>query len=238
LREAFAASGERPPLKGRGRKLLSLFTFEFVVVVLGVFAAQVLQDWFGDRAEARRGAEAVAVLDREAERFVSTAEYRLRAHDCETKRLDRIAALVRSGASGTPEELATPLMPMPVITQWSDETRLAVARHADTSVLQRYDGLTLLARMISERQRALEDRWADFRLLEPQWAGLARPQGELALAVARARGLLGAIDMNAAYVASLAPKARPQQRGLAALAAMDHPCAAVAMVPAPKQKAP
>ena len=230
IREYFAKPEEPSPRRGRGRRLAQLFAFEFVVVLAGVLAAQVLQDWFSERRDARRAHEAVAAFGEETRRFVTTAEYRLRAHACETARLARLTELIRTGGTANDTERATPIMPMPSITDWSDDTRRDVARHVNARTLARYDGLRLLTQMISERQRQLEDQWADFRLLEPG-ARDAGDRGELGLAAARSSGLLAAIDMNARYVRQYAPDVQPDNRILEQLASMDHPCAAVGRRP-------
>jgi hypothetical protein len=235
IREYFAAPDDPPPRKGRGRRVAAVFAFEFVVVVLGVLVAQLIGDWFAGRAEAQRATEALALLDQEANRFATTSEYRLRAHECEVRRLKRFGALVRAGGTLPPAELPPPIMPMPSISEWSDGTRAAVARHGDSRDLQRYDGLRLLAQMISERQRRLEDQWADFALLGSDWAGSdAGRRSDLALAVTRSEGLLGAMDMNAGLVQRLFPRFRPEQRALRQLAQMDHPCASSALTPLPR----
>jgi len=230
IREYFARPEEPPPRRGRGRRMARLFAFEFSVVLLGVLAAQLLQDWFSDRRDARLALAAVSSLDQETKRFVTTAEYRLRVHDCETARLARLRELVREGKAATEAERETPLMPMPVITEWSDEMRQLVARHVDPQALNRHGAMRLLATMISDRQRQLEDQWADFLLLAPEARDTGN-KGELALAVARSSGLLSAIDMNADFVRKYAPDVEPDPKGLERLAAMEHPCSGAASRP-------
>ena len=238
LRDYFSRPEQEAPKRGRGRRLAGLFAFEFVVVLLGVLAAQLLQDWFAERRDARRAAAFVAELGEETARFVTSAEYRLRAHDCETARLARLAELIRTGQPADEAERAAPLMPMPVITGWSDETRQIVARHSGAEAIARFDALRLLAQMISERQRRLEDQWADFRLLAPEARGMGDSR-DLALAAARSSGLLAAIDMNAQIlVQRYGAEFEADRDRLAQLAAMDHPCAAVALRPVVSEPPP
>lgn len=236
IRDYFARPDDPLPRRGRGRRVAALFVFEFVVVLLGVLAAQLLQGWFADRGDARRAREAVVALDLEAKRFATVAEYRLRAHACETGRLARLMKIIRSGEVADEAERVTPIMPMPLVTEWSDATRAVVGRHETNRALNRYDSLRLMGQMISERQRQLENQWADFRLLAPE-ARSPDDRGALALAAARALGLLTMIDMNAAYVRQYTAKIEPDGKALAALAQMDHPCAASALVPATKMSA-
>jgi hypothetical protein len=234
LRDYFARPEAPVERRGRGRRLAQLFLFEFVVVLLGVLAAALLQDWFAERKDARSAQAAVAALDEETGRFVTSAEYRLRAHECETARLARLGELIRTGGTATEAERDSPIMPMPVITDWSEDTKQLVTRHVGQQAVNRYGALRLLAQMISERQRQLEDQWADFLLLAPG-AGAEANRGDLALAVARSSGLLAAIDMNAAYVHQYAPAIKPDEKRLQQLAKMDHPCAAVALKPVPEK---
>ena len=235
LREYFARPEERPPIRGRGRRLSALFLFEFVVVVLGVLAAQLLQDWFAARAEERRGREAVAAFEREAQQFATTSAFRVRTHECEAGRLRELVRLARSGSAATSEQRAMPMMPMPLITRWEEGTRTAVQRHADPELIQRYDGLLILATMMSERQRRLEDQWADFRLLDVE-SGPLQPEHRptLTLAGARAMGLLYAIDMNAEIVVGNLPGFKVDEDRMKAISKVDHPCAKHAATPVAK----
>jgi hypothetical protein len=234
-REYFARPEEARPIRGRGRRLSSLFLFEFVVVVLGVLAAQLLQDWFGRRAEERRANEAVAAFEQEAQQLATTSAFRVRTHECEANRLQQLIRVARAGASATLEQRAMPLMPMPVITPWEEGTRSAVRRHAAPEVLQRFDALRVLATMMGERQRRLEDQWADFRLLDPA-AGPVAPESRAALALAGARsmGLLYAIDMNAELVIGSVKGFKVEEARMQAISKLDHPCAKSAAVPVSK----
>lgn len=231
IREYFGR-GEPAPVRGRGRRLLALFTFEFAVVVLGVLAAQLLQDWFAQRNEARRAKEAMTSFTQELGSFRAMAEYRIRADECETDRILRLGRLASSGSKAAPADLQPPIMPMPTFTLWSEDTISAVTRHSDSAYLKTYDATTLLARMISERQRRLEDQWADFRLLSPDAGPLtAEARMIVATAAARANGLLSAIDSNAYRLTQMLPRSKETGPMLTRLAAIDHPCAKAALVP-------
>ena len=116
LRDYFSGAEARPPRRRRARRLVQLFAFEFVVVLLGVLAAQLLQDWYAERKDARRAQAVLAAFAGETRRFVTTAEYRDRAHACEMARLARLAELVRTGGTADEAERATPLMPSPSTT--------------------------------------------------------------------------------------------------------------------------
>lgn len=230
LREYFSGPEEPLPRRGRGRRLAQLFAFEFIVVLLGVLTAQLLQDWFSERRDARLARAIVASFEQETKRFVTTAEYRARVHQCEMARLARLGELIRTGRPATEAERETPLMPMPVITEWSDELRQLVTRHVNAQAVGKHDAMLVLARMVSERQRQLEDQWADFLLLAPE-ALDPENKGELALAAARSSGLLSAIDMNMSFVRQYAPDVQPDGKSLERLAAMEHPCSGAAARP-------
>ena len=232
VREYFQRPDEPSPLRGRGRRVAGLFIFEFIVVVLGVLAAQLLQDWFGQLNDQRRAREVVAAFEDEARRFAMTAEFRLRTHECEVGRLARLTALTRGGRAASEVERYMPMMPMPVITRWEEQSRRGVERHFDPKVLPRYDSLLVLATMMSERQRQLENQWADFRLLDPD-AGPIDPQNRatLALSAARTAGLLYAIDMNAGLVAKHVPGFKVDETKMAVIAKYEHPCAPFAARP-------
>src|SRR5437868_7784966 len=59
-----------------------LFLFEFVVVLLGVLAAQMLQGWVADRQSRRQASAAVAQLRVEAATMVSQAGFWRRSGPC------------------------------------------------------------------------------------------------------------------------------------------------------------
>ena len=232
IRDYFARPDETVMRRGRGRRLIALFLFEFIVVVLGVLAAQLLQDRFAQRNEARRAREAVMALAEESANFLTIAEYRIRADECESKRIARLASLAASGDTARPDDLKPPIMPMPTITAWSDDTRSAVMRYAGAKDVRAYDLMSLYARMISERQRRLEDQWADFRLLSPK-AGKLTPDGRTAvmLAASRAGGLLDAIDNNAYSMTKASPPAKETTEVMKRMSKLKHPCASAALVP-------
>ena len=93
LRNSFLGFGHRIGHAWRdlhGRGMVRLFLFEFVVVMVGVLAAQGLQTWMAGRADEERADAAIARLDREIALALETGILWDAALPCMLERTDSI----------------------------------------------------------------------------------------------------------------------------------------------------
>lgn len=234
IREYFAASEDRPPRKGRARKLAGLFAFEFVVVLLGVLAAQLLQSWMADRGDRANAQEAMASYRAIIPEVLTVAEFRWRTAPCLQKRMLSYAKI--AGANGTipDRDIQTPDMPMPSVPIWTKPTRALVERCYGREEVQRYDAVALLVKMIAERQRAIEADWTIFGLLAEEVApAMDEDRSAVRLAAARVSGSLGNISSNSARLKQILAPLGYDDESLRAWSKMKGACSTEANTPRP-----
>lgn len=90
VRESLAAA-----LPRRGKRLAALFAFEFVVVLLGVLAAQVVQNWAREREVRRETLEARQRLERGYGDAIQFAAVWTAAMPCLRERVGEIMPMPR-----------------------------------------------------------------------------------------------------------------------------------------------
>ena len=153
----------------RERRTLGLFVLEFFVVVLGVLAAQGLQEWAKQREQQRH-------VDRELERLSTSYADTVRMADVWRSALPclrtRIELLMRAGATGTPVNSELIRRPRLISVGYPETDAATVAQiHA---MLGREPATALLdaqtrAVHMDENMRAMATRWEKFRLLDPTY---------------------------------------------------------------------
>ena len=168
----------------RARGTVGLFVFEFFVVVLGVLAAQGLQEWAKQREQQRH-------VDRELERLSTSYSNTVRSADVWRSALPclrtRIEFLMRAAATGT--QVNSELIRRPRFikvgypgTDMATEARIyaILGREPAKRVL---DAQTRAINM-DENMEAMLTRWEKFRLLDPTYGpvsaadrGIAREAG-------------------------------------------------------------
>ena len=213
-----------PARKRRAMRWGGLFAFEFVVVLLGVLAAQMLQE-YATKARAREDAgTALEQSKREAATFRATAEYWLAVGPCIEGHLDQ---LMRAAARGTEDPIAhgpRPHMPFSALTPWSEATIVTVRRAHGETLLADYNGLRMAAERMADDSRELAAEWALLALVDPQFGSVAREDRMNArLAAGRMKGRLRSLQVTAAHAVSTAQRlgigADPERKRLLALPA-------------------
>ena len=208
----------------RGRRIAALFLFEFVVVLLGVLAAQMLQE---RAARGRAEADARAAIDRASEEvagFRSTAEYWLRASSCLADRMD---SFMRAAAGGAADSIATeprPRMPLSALTPWSEATTITARELYGERVVANYSGLATMAAKMAQDSHELAGEWALLGLTNPELGSVTREDRLHArLAASRIKGRLASINVTARNAVEAARRlgvqANPQRSRLLTLPA-------------------
>lgn len=182
----------------RARRLAALFLFEFVVVLLGVLAAQMLQD---RAARGRAEADARAAVDRAADEvaaFRSTAEYWLRASPCLASRMD---SFMRAASGGTADSISAeqrPRMPLSALTPWSEATTITARDIYGEAAVASYSGLATMASKMAQDSHELAGEWALLGLVNPALGTVSREDRLHArLAASRIKGRLASINVTA-----------------------------------------
>lgn len=165
----FAAVRER--LVGAWRRvregsLAKLFVFEFVVVLLGVLAAQWVADLAADR---RLGREADAALAEATQRtrLVSDVQAWWTRHaDCMIERTRIVAHTASEGGTMTRAEIGRPALPSSSMPSWNEDVRqAALARHG-SDVMNALSQVEKGMVAMDGAANNIRDAWSTFALLE------------------------------------------------------------------------
>lgn len=152
--------------KVRGRRWLRLFVFEFFVILLGVLAAQALQNWFAERAERRSAVMARATLDRNLDSLGRSAEIRMRDALCNRYRLAAIQQAILERRTPT-ISLAPPDEALVVDFGWSAEVAALLREHFGDEVVDRYANIALWEDALRRAQAEEQRSWAGIGRLSP-----------------------------------------------------------------------
>ena len=104
---------------GRGKLTARLFVFEFVVVVVGVLAAQALANWVGTRAEREAGRRLFADATESARQLDRTLGYWQRFAPCLRSHVASISRAAANGGSMSGDAIGRPAVPNPPEPQFS-----------------------------------------------------------------------------------------------------------------------
>lgn len=227
VREYFGrrrGAGPDSPSARKAKRLAGLFLFEFVVVVLGVLAAQMLQEYFAD-ARARR--EATATVERaraEAAGFRATSEYWLDASPCLERSMDELMRAAAQGIDRPELHGPRPRMPLSALTPWSESTMNAAREIYGDEAVAVYFALHTEAEKMAEDSHELAGDWALLGLADPRLGPVSREDRINArLAAGRIKGRLASLGVTARYgvlsAERLAIPADPQRQRLLTLPA-------------------
>ena len=208
----------------RARRLAALFLFEFVVVVLGVLAAQMLQEYFADARAQREVAATVERARREAAGFRATSEYWLAAAPCLDRRMDELMRAAAGGVDRPELHGPRPRMPLSASTPWSEATMNAARQIYGDEEVSVYFALHIMAAKMAEDSHELAGDWALLGLADPRLGPVSREDRINArLAAARMRGRLASIGITARHgvlsAERLAIPTDPERRRLLTLPA-------------------
>lgn len=168
------------------RRIAGLFVFEFVVVLLGVLAAQSLQSAFVSRQNREIADEAVREHRADLADFANYADYHLRAHTCQIAYLRRLRDAAFSGEKPADLPFRPPTEPVVWVAQWDNETRRVVRRYYGQDMLTEHARFELFS---SRLQRRRDDAMLDWGVVSlitfPDFADDPAVQSEIQLALAR-----------------------------------------------------
>lgn len=150
----------------RLRRTTRLFLFEFIVVLLGVLAAQMLQGWAAKRQSRENARSAVAHLRREASQMLAISHFWQRVAPCLEAHVGNIAIAASQGRDMTAQEIGRPALPSPDVTHWDQTTFLAARSSYGEGVAQAYQDLDGQAEIIDSIDQEIAQQWAAFALLE------------------------------------------------------------------------
>lgn len=171
---------------GRGMGTARLFLFEFVVVLLGVLAAQMLQNFFAERRSLEDAEFAYGQMQQNIAQLKTISNFWDRSAPC---LMDHVAMISKASSAGRtlPEiEVGRPALPTPEFTEWTEATRAAVGRRYGQQVVADHDSVGQQAEIILGFNRELASDWAAFALMDER-LGIASPDDRANVRLAAAR---------------------------------------------------
>lgn len=143
---------------------MTLFVFEFFVVLLGVLAAQGLQSWFQSRQEQRTAVAAKATLDRNFRSIILSAEMRRRGLICFGDRLNQLARTIREGDS-LERSLEPPQEALVIDLGWNGDVPALISEHYGSELAEKYVNIALWVDAFRRAQAREQESWSDLSRL-------------------------------------------------------------------------
>lgn len=173
----------------KARRVAALFLFEFIVVVLGVLAAQMLQTAAANR-QSRNDAElSLERSEHEWRQMRAIASYWIGVAPCLERHVARIARIASEGGSMSIAEIGRPALPTPPATPWSDATVLAARRAFGETSYERYQELRAQVQLFASYNAQFAPDWAALGLLDSTFGTpSAVDRANVRLAAMRLRG--------------------------------------------------
>jgi hypothetical protein len=174
----------------RGHRLqrtARLFVFEFVVVLLGVLAAQMLQDFVAERRSRGDAAFAYGQLQQNIANMKAIAIFWGRSAPCLIDHVQMIAKAASAGRTLPTDAIGRPALPTPEFTEWTEPTRAAVERRFGPQIVADHDAVGQQAQIILGFNREIASDWSAFPLLDGRLGGASvEDRANVRLAAVRA----------------------------------------------------
>jgi hypothetical protein len=163
-----------------------LFLFEFVVVLLGVLAAQVLQNFVAERRSRGDAAFAYDQLRQNIANLKAIAAFWDRSAPCLINHVEGIARAASAGKALPGNQIGRPALPTPEFTEWTEPTRVAVESRYGPQVVADHDSVGQQAQIILGFNREIASDWSAFALLDERLgAPSSEDRANIRLAAAR-----------------------------------------------------
>lgn len=181
----------------RGRRLAGLFAFEFIVVVLGVLAAQGLQSWALERERNRHADEERIRLEEGFVRSQHIAKVWRAALPCLRERVKEVMQVAGSDATLQSDKAGRPTLVQNHYPEVTTETaRLIIERMGEREAIALMDVQSRFA-TIYEAAGEMRAEWERFRLLDSEY-GQASTADRAAVRAAGASILAGMRSIDVA----------------------------------------
>ena len=211
LRSYFRPSGDPADTRYRRRwaKMLRLFSFEFIVVVAGVLAAQGLQSWASAQSQRDSGEVLLEGAQNNILLLGSNLSFWSEKGSCLRSHVRRIAAVASSGGTMTQQEIGRPALPAVPITSWTEDGRERALRVVSEPAFTTFVRINATAQNVSDAQQEIAREWAALRLIDP---ALGNPLPEDR---SRVRQAAAAIDGRIGYLLYIRGQAQRSAQQLA-----------------------
>jgi hypothetical protein len=148
-------------------RLVGLFLFEFVVVLLGVLAAQAVADWGDDRRLARDAESQFQEARAQAIENARTMRYWAAVAPCLIKRAKQVARVAASGETMPAAAIGRPALPWMRMPSWDEDVRRAAIARIGKDRMDALAGIEAGVEIALETTTRIRDAWSTFALLDP-----------------------------------------------------------------------
>lgn len=169
-------------------KTARLLLLEFAVVLAGVLAAQMLQDWFEGRAERARATEQRAGVIAALHNSAELGDIRVRMYACMRDRIERVRDLLSetNGSEQFAVELTVPEQMILDDTGW-ESARALLTKYFGTNDAMMFSSIQFLISQMDTAQDTELAAWQRLTLLRRENGPVsARLKAELQIALADA----------------------------------------------------
>jgi hypothetical protein len=148
-------------------RLAGLFVFEFVVVLLGVLAAQAVAEWASNRRVGRAADAQMRYAVEQATEVARVQRHWARVGACLSERARNVARAASDGQTLAASAIGRPALPFREMPTWDDEVRRAAVVRFGQARMDAIGYFENRAQVIAETSRRIRDAWATFKLLDP-----------------------------------------------------------------------
>lgn len=156
-------------VKLRQGSLAKLFVFEFVVVMLGVLAAQWVADEARERADFRDMEEARARADLEMADAAYVAQGWTLVAPCMTEDIDAMLRAVLAEQEVAATSLKRPRLFTTVVMPLREQTKLLIRARYGDDVAYRYGRIERLGGRLNVQVETMLDEWGKLAILDPSF---------------------------------------------------------------------
>jgi hypothetical protein len=157
------------PLKWAG-----LFFFEFIVVLLGVLCAQLLQERFEVRREAKRFETIQALMDDQMRGVATMILTRGLQVPCVDEKLERVlAALDRNERADLSQTIKHPVRASGRLSIWSGDVPSLARKYVSAKDMNFYEYMATVSEFVDRDATREDSLWAVLALAEQGGAGMS-----------------------------------------------------------------
>jgi hypothetical protein len=151
----------------RWYRFAGLFLFEFVVVLLGVLAAQAVAEWADDRRMAREAEAQFAEARLWAIEVARVQTYWATVGPCLIGRARAVAQAAARGDTMSASAIGRPALPSSQMPSWSEDVRSAAIARIGKDRMDAIVESEANVQIMMETSLRIRDRWSTFALLDP-----------------------------------------------------------------------
>ena len=152
---------------GRLARFSGVFVFEFVVVMLGVLAAQAVADWGEDRRLTRDAEVQFREARSSAIQTAGTLAFWAAVGPCLIERAQHVAQVAAGDQTMTAALIGRPSLPWLRMPTWDEDVRRAAISRFGADEMGAIFGMEVRAEIGLETTIRVRDAWSTFALLDP-----------------------------------------------------------------------